>query len=807
MANLGPGRGRRPGGLRTAVAGSLLAMLASAPASARADVLDDIGKKLGTWDSEAQTLDRGLARPAAPTAPASRLQRRLIDAQVAFSVGRYEEAALMLYDVVQAGRGTSGRDYDTALYYLAESLFQKGDKVAARTYYTQLVAEVGVNSRFYQQSLERLIELSLVLRDPTGVEDWLAALDRVPADKRRASVPYVRGKYAFSLDQYDEALRWFAEVPKTSEYSFQAQYFTAVVHVAQKDLGKATQVFTDLLQRQPKTNDDRRVIELAQLALGRLYYEREQPSKAIDSYLLIDRKSDLFDEALYEVAWVYVKGKEFDKALRALELLALTDPTSSKLPTVRILEGNLRIRKAQTVKANQVMGMIQKEKPGDEYTKAETVFVDTHDTYAPAHDELAKIIAANADPQQFLAQITGRTSATFEVNATMPDLAASWIREEPDVQRVVAIESDLGEVQSNIADAEETIARLEATLSSPARVNIYPTLATKRNRASDLLESVALARRQLSDEETRLARKYAQGTEAAELDRLRAQRQDIVARADQGGDPGVALSDRAQRARDDVDGLDQQASEVQVTVETTQATAVAINKYIDEATPPPTKPQKLTYQKTLAELKPELEGMRTELDAIRRELVIARDQAGVDDAEQARRIRSELKAALDAEHAAASRILARQSGADRQRADRIATLMASSDRVSVRLDQAIAAIDAVVDAALVDVRDTVQRERAELGAYRREFLTAEAESRALGGTVLGESFRQVKTKFYDVLIRTDVGVVDVSWSQKEDTDEDLRKMTLDKQREVKQLRDEFNDLIEEDSAGATGGTP
>jgi hypothetical protein len=73
--------------------------------------------------------------------------------------------------------------------------------------------------------------------------------------------------------------------------------------------------------------------------------------------------------------------------------------------------------------------------------------------------------------------------------------------------------------------------------------------------------------------------------------------------------------------------------------------------------------------------------------------------------------------------------------------------------------------------------------------------------------VLGESFRQVKTKFYDVLIRTDVGVVDVSWSQKEDTDEDLRKMTLDKQREVKQLRDEFNDLIEEDSSGATGGTP
>ena len=795
------GTRRLAGGL---LAAAFAAALASVPTAARADVLDDIGRKLGSWDGEAQTLGRGLAKPPSPSAPQERYQRRLIDAQVAFSVGRYEEAALMLYDVVAAGK--RGRDYDTALYYLAESLFQKGDKVAARTYYTQLVADVGSSSRFYQQSLERLIELSLVLRDPTGVDGWLQLLDGVPADKRRASVPYVRGKYAYSLDQFDEALRWFAEVPKTSEYSFQAQYFTAVVHVAQKDLGKATQVFTDILARQPKTNDDRRVIELSQLALGRLYYEREQPSKAIDSYLLIDRKSDLFDEALYEVAWVYVKGKQFDKALRALELLALTDPTSSKLPTVRILEGNLRIRKAQTVKQQQVMGMIQKERPEDEYAKAETVFVDTHDTYAPAHDELNKIIAANADPQQFLAQITGRTSKTFEVNATMPDLAASWIREEPDVQRVVAIETDLGDIQSNIADAEETIARLEATLSSPARVNIYPTLAAKRNRAGELLQNVSLSRRQLADEENKLAARFAQGNEGAELERLKAQRQEIVARAQAGAPTGGDLGDQLKHARGEVDALDQQTSEVQVAVETTQATVVAIKKFLADSSPPPPKQQKQVYEKTVSELEPEIESMQAELDEIRRELTLARDQAGTDAAERDKQLRAELAGVLEAEHAAAAKVLARQTGKDVQRAEKIVELMATADRVASRLDEAISAIDAVVDSALVDVKGTVEKERAELGAYRREFLTAEAESRALGGTVLGESFREVKSKFYDVLIRTDVGVVDVSWSQKEDTDEDLRRMTLDKQREVKQLRDEFTDLIEEGS-GATGGTP
>jgi hypothetical protein len=91
----------------------------------------------------------------------------------------------------------------------------------------------------------------------------------------------------------------------------------------------------------------------------------------------------------------------------------------------------------------------------------------------------------------------------------------------------------------------------------------------------------------------------------------------------------------------------------------------------------------------------------------------------------------------------------------------------------------------------------VAHEKAELASYRREFLLYEAESRALGGTVLGNAFRDVKSKFYEVLVRSDVGIVDVNWSQKEESDDDLQRLNLDKSREIKQLKDEFSDLINE----------
>jgi tetratricopeptide (TPR) repeat protein len=783
--------------LRAALLGAGLTV---GPALAHADALDELSKKLVKLDSEAQNLSQGIKKPTT-VKKADVMQRRLIDAQIEFGTGNFEGAALLLYDYVN--QQPKGRDHDTALYYLAEALFQKADRVAARTYFTELVTEYGTKSKFYQQSLERLLELSLLLRDSTDVDGWLAALDAVPADDRQPSVPYVRGKYAFSLDKLDEAEKFFKEVPADSEYGFQAEYFLGVVQTARKDLGAATKTMTALIKREPKNDDEGRVIELAQLALGRLYYERDQPTKAIDSYLLLDRKSDLFPDALYEVAWVYVKARQFDKALRALELLALADPTSSKLPTVKILEGNLRIRKAQVIKDAMVLGVDQgKGNPTEEYLKADRTFGDTHDTYEEPHDELAKIIESNQDPKEFMVQITGRVSETFTVNATMPEIAASWVRDEPDVQRVVVVETDLGEIQDNINEAERTIDRLDAALSSSNRFNIFPTLAEKRNRATEILEDLFSIRTQLATHERAVVRKHASGAEITQLDDLQEKRQKIAKLLAELPDAEVAYTERIERARAEFDEVDQQASEIQTVIDSTEATMVALQKYINEVDPPPDASMKARAEQELEELSTEMEAMRSELADLRRETILGKDEAGTGDeiAVRARELREQLRKAFDAEHKAMAKIMSRESGKDRDKADKIAKLTEQVDSTTARLDKMNTTIEQIVEEALVEVNETLSREKAELASYRREFLLYEAESHELGGTVFATAFRDVKAKFYDVLVRTDVGTVDVSWSQKEDADEDLRRIELDRTRELKHLEDDFRDLIEEEEA-------
>lgn len=777
-----------------AAALSALPLLASSPA--RADRAGDLGKQITAYEAEVRDLGATLPRPGRPNVEGQ--ERRLVDAQVAFSLGKHDSAALMLYDLVQKSGNTA--EGDTALYYLAEALMQKGDRVAARGYFNQLVGNVtnGTPSKYYQQALERLIELSIALGDPAGVEEWQAALIRISPAMRRPSVPYVLGKYAFSQGKYDEALALFREVPKSSAYELQSLYFSGATLIAKKDLGRATEVFQDLVERKPKTTVDRRVIELSQLALGRVFYERDQPSKSIDSYLLVDRKSDLFPDALYEVGWVYVKSKQYDKALGALELLALSDPASSKTATVQILEGNLRIRKAQMIKEKAIAGIETGALPEAEYDKARALFTTTHGQYAPSFNELERMLAAKEDATQFLAQITGRSSRTFQVNSAMPEVAAAWVREEPEVQRVVDVESDLAQIEGNIREAELTIERLEGLLGAPRRGNVYPPLVERRNRLIEIQEALIAARTELATQQAALvsgagvqaatARRVAVGTQLANL-------------------PNAAMvyADRLAKAQEEFTHFDESLFEIDAVLGSTDAMSVALRKFGRDVKLPPE--QQAAIDRTLAEVSPEVEALRNEMAEVYREIILGRDLAGTGDevAVQAVALRRQMRQAQDEEQRAFAAALS--GSRDAKQSQKLAALADSASRTAADIERIDATIDGLVDEALKEVRTLLEAERKSLAEYKAEFSAVEAESHELGGAVLAGTFSTVKDRLYDVVIRSDVGVIDVSWSQKEESDSDLKRYNLARQRELKQLRDEFRDILEEAKANAAKTAP
>jgi tetratricopeptide (TPR) repeat protein len=771
-----------------ALAASLAVSLAVAPAWAQP--LDATAKRLSTLEAQALELER-LVRPPAgpPQGDPETIERRLVQAQVAHGVGRHADAALLLYDIVE--KYPSARSYPEALFFLADSLFHKGDNQLARGYFHKIVDEGRPSAPRYQQALERLIEISLRLQDPTRVQDYLAKLDALPAAKKSDSVPYVRGKYAYFSGAHDEALALFKTIPEASKYHFQGRYFAGTTHVAKGDLGEAAKVFHALIRVAPRNETDEEIVELAHLALGRLHYERDQPTDAIDHYLLIGRRSKFFDEALFEIAWVYVKAKEFDKALRALELLALANPRSARLPDVRILEGNLRIRKAQTT-------AVERGNAAEELARATNVFEDTRDTYEKPRTDLEKILAAQPEPRAFFNQIVGRAGPILEVQTELPEVVVAWLKEERDVSRVVGVATNLDEIRTSLDETTQLIARLERAVSSPSRVALFPLMAEQRGRAQEIGDAAFRARQDLAGEQRKLIDRHANAAEKTRVAELQRQRRALASRLAAMPGSGDTYLERVRKARAAYVETDKKAQQVEVQIISLEAQLVALDKYHADVSAQPGGKilPRDQYAPQLRELQGLIGELRRQLDAVRNDIVLASDEAGISDALAAeeREVRAQLEAAVAAEHAAMKPIVGRMSGGDRERAERASALVAQAEKVEGIAARVTAKIETYVDQQLEEAKTIIVEEKGNVLLYQQQLASYDGESVDLGGEIVGGSFEAVSRKFYEIGVRADVGLLDVSWAQKEEAEDSVDRLRQDFAQEKNTIESELRSI-------------
>jgi hypothetical protein len=80
--------------------------------------------------------------------------------------------------------------------------------------------------------------------------------------------------------------------------------------------------------------------------------------------------------------------------------------------------------------------------------------------------------------------------------------------------------------------------------------------------------------------------------------------------------------------------------------------------------------------------------------------------------------------------------------------------------------------------------------RATLGGYNND-------SAEVGGGVFAESFRQVAQRFYNIVVRADVGIIDVAWALKDSATRETNRLTAERKRELKLIDDEFKEVLKE----------
>jgi TolA-binding protein len=744
----------------------------------QADEVNQLDRRLLELDARVRMLGTQLHVPVG--APEAELaERRLIDAQVLYQLKDYDAASMILLDVVE--KYPRSHTYREALFYLADSLYRRKDYLSSRHYFENIV-EMGPSNPRYQDALQRLIELSLHTGDYARMDGYITKLDAMPKAQQLPSVPYVKGKYFYFRRQFHRAIEELRTIGPEHVYYFHALYFCGAAHIAmgREHLDDAEQVFSTIVKANPTTDSQNYIVELAHLALGRIYLDREQLSAALSEYSKIGQRSRLFNDALYESAWVSIKGEDDLRAARALDLFLLNAPESPLVPEVRLLIGRLRLRQ-------------------NLFQPATESFTQAREEYEPLQRQFDEVLGKIGDAPKYFRELIQKKIDRFDAAQVLSAMSFKWVTAEPEVQRTSTLIDNLADLKKSLSENQQLVERLEKAIAGPNRIKVFPDLASARARSVELSDELHDVKTALANRDAALFAPVA-GTERALLTQLESERARLEQQLEQPSKKASSMTDEQEHLRATFIRLDKSVVEAQTVLNGLRAQHVATRKFfLDEVERRLSEAQTKAAQVELDRFARGLDGSQREADALRKDLADAIALVGFDAADSQPRTqwRAHYDELLRRLRGLGEIVDSRLSNADRHQVEQIEALLErlkTTEQVLIALD---AQIDANLNARLEGVRAELEREKKHLATYQQQLAKCVNDTADTGGGIFAESFRKVAQRIYDVVLRADVGIIDVGWARKGASTREASRLTAERKRELKLLDDGFKEVLKE----------
>ena len=234
-----------------------------------------------------------------------------------------------------------------------------------------------------------------------------------------------------------------------------------------------------------------------------------------------------------------------------------------------------------------------------------------------------------------------------------------------------------------------------------------------------------------------------------------------------------------------------------------EAQIVATERFLEQTADERTS-EPAGVREELAAQRAAVQQYRDAIATLRQEIETAQLQVGVGDS----RYRDE-----DALRRRYADVVARERSLGGVRRPEVDALLTRIQRMEGALVSRRREIDDTAARRLVEVRRIVDEEAAHLVVYRRELAVLEGETEEVISVVAYENFEDVRHRFYDLVLRADVGRIDVAWAEREEHRLRVDMLTRERTREIGALDDEFADIMDtaaeeaaqEEGSGRTPG--
>ena len=715
--------------------------------------------------------------------PLAQADRETAAAEARLLLGDWFHAAVLLTDAVDEPAWRGATDRATALFHLADALRQQGLCGAARVRYAEVLAVGGGDHR--GEAVSGALDCAVKEGRQGDIDRLIAEAERTFGGEPPAEVRYLAAKATFQrrdLPSAERIARARAAFDRVGPpFQLQAWYFQGVLEIQQENLHGSLQWFESCARAEPEDERQEEVRDLCLLALGRVKSQMGDSAEAISWYASVPWDSTRFTEALHEVAWAHVRAKQYEQALRIASFITDLAPESPLAPEATVLRGHLLLRLGRYAEA----------------TEAYNVVINS---YAPVRDEIDAILSMQEDPVRYFNELIGRQGKGFDVSTVLPPVAVKWATSNEEVSAALGLVKAIDGARREVQEGRDLADRLDALLQRGGGLDAFPTLQRGYAQAQAVENAAAKAEARYVAALGAAAAKKLLPERRGDIERARAARQALERRFDALPLTPEQVEERLARMRGRLDDMEREGYGLKYVIEACTAFISGSDSWLEQH-----RSEVVADSDARQEFGDELrahrtivEGYEAELAAVRQEIAKARDATGgVDALAEEARVRAEYIEAVERERVAVEAMrgsLGPAEGALFDRVDRARERLAGMRSRAREVEMAVVA-DATRRSD--ELRAQVAEQKVALAGHGGTLDGVQAVSKDLLGQIAVRSIAEVRAQFYRLVLKADVGIVDVAWSRKRQRLDKIQQLAVQKDAEVDQLDREYRALLRE----------
>ncbi len=712
----------------------------------------------------------------------------------------YVNAAIIFSDLSKFEGIEKRPEHVYVQYYLGASLYYNHNYGSAEKE-LKTVIRSGKQFRFYNNAVMMLIKISLELNRFKDAERYYGYLDKSQATEGWDMIQYAYGKYLFKQKQYAKALRTFDGIAQSSPKRTRADYFIGTIYTAQGKLSEAKDVFTRLRGLSGEDEESQRVRELATLAVARIYYEYANQSKekldaitkgltdqdqkertptekekelqalanqhfedALALYREIPVESPFFDQAYYEITWIYIANRKFHEAANTIDILLLAMPDSIYAPESNLLKGNIELWEREYGDAQKTFQTLV-----NRYERV--VGVLTHITNR-AGGKRAEDIQANI----------------FERKGELPLVVMKWLEQEEDV--VAALEVQ-GAIESSARDGRDSLRLAEELLlhlNQQGKANLFPPLKSGRERGKELEPEITLINSSLAGIGDKLSGETITRADRERLDQLQARRKELEGQV--AALPATAEAREARRNAQvaKVEAFQHKTMQLRFQLKALDKMLEDVLAERDRKTGETSISQDFMRQMedAIRKERTNMQKMADQLEGLSNEVAREVEAAKIGDSsdQQDQSLRDELEMVVSEEKQLLNRMKDKLPAEAVALIGRMDEVKKENEKNRKALETFYQDLEMLVAGRVAELSRRVRQEEQLLRKYVKEIESRKREARLIAAKMAYSGVKSVTDRFYDLVLKADVGLVDIAWDRRQDLKERksdlLERMNADK---------------------------